>query len=736
MRSVLLLATLALTTLLSCHDPLNLPPVQGPPLSAPTRGEPDPSVPLRVLYVSPEGEAGSRHIQLTATFNKAIVPLTHVEKRAEVMPLRLEPSVEGSQRWLSSRTVTFTAKKPLPGSSRFTAVLAAGLKALDGTTLAEEKRWSFVTERLAVSRHDLPYRARRWAKPDQRIRLIFNQPVDAEEAAKHVFFYATPKSAIKTTAKIDAADATPLKIAARGRRGSWARNHTRLDPRVVIIWPTKPLPLHARITLRVEPGLVGGSGPLAMKRKHEARFTTYGPFHVKKLTNTTNFPPEDSVRLSFTTPVVPRNAMAVLRVNGKRLKQKRVSHYPSNTLYLPLSLRPRKRYVITFNGPLRDRFGQALKDIPKLTFTTGDYPAYAKLPVDSGVLEAHGPKNLPLLFRNTESATLYHKRLNPAEIATLANARDPSKNEPRYAKLSGIKARPLAVKRPPNKGFVVRVPLQRLAGSVGHGVLALELHSTLRNRDLGKKPRKKIARSIVRITDLGVMAKYSPHASLVWVTSLKSGKPVAGCDVSIWRQGEAEARWRGKTDTHGLARAPGALELSPKATDKLSYVFMAQKGDDLSYTLSTTQAGIRPWDFNLDETWEAGEEGYKGMVFTDRGLYRPGQKAHLKGIVRRLDEKRLALVSGEVSVIVRDARGENVLETKRELTAFGTFHLKVPIPAAAPLGRFSVSVKRGKTAVAQGSFRVEEYRAAEFAVEAKREHKALIRGETMRWDIS
>ncbi|MBW2734409.1 MAG: hypothetical protein JRH20_18635, partial [Deltaproteobacteria bacterium] len=38
--------------------------------------------------------------------------------------------------------------------------------------------------------------------------------------------------------------------------------------------------------------------------------------------------------------------------------------------------------------------------------------------------------------------------------------------------------------------------------------------------------------------------------------------------------------------------------------------------------------------------------------------------------------------------------------------------------------------------VAQGSFRVEEYRAAEFAVEAKREHKALIRGETMRWDIS
>src|SRR5208282_2454756 len=69
-------------------------------------------------------------------------------------------------------------------------------------------------------------------------------------------------------------------------------------------------------------------------------------------------------------------------------------------------------------------------------------------------------------------------------------------------------------------------------------------------------PGEQSARStLVRVTDLGVTAKASRLGSLVWVTSLATGKPVGGATVSL-RTPEKGEVFAAKTDGQGTAEIP------------------------------------------------------------------------------------------------------------------------------------------------------------------------------------
>ncbi|PIE19565.1 MAG: hypothetical protein CSA65_01960 [Proteobacteria bacterium] len=724
MRKLALLTSLALIGI-SCHDSYSLPEVKGPPLKVPAGGAGQAKEgPLEVVFVSPKGRAPSRHAQITVTFNKPVVPLARVEERAEKAPISLDPPVPGKQRWLSSRTLAFTPDKPLQGSSTYQVKVAAGLEAVDGSKLAADKSWRFETVRLKVTRHYLPNNARRWGSPRQQLKLYFNQAVPPRRAQSLLQFVAKPSKGGQI-----------VTIGALARRGSWSGYKGSRDPRVINISPAKPLPLDSRITLVLRKGLVGGQGPLPMERGYRVSFRTYGPFKVTGISCETNCDPGSSVRLLFSTPSPSKIARAAIRVNGRALNPGR-SRYPSTRFYLDWCYKPRKRFTVTVAGSLKDRFGQPLVGQRRFTFTTGDYEPYARLPIGAGVLEAKGPKRLPLLFRNATEATLYSKRITPAELSALLADTKHDANEPFYSKLAGVKARQLAVGGRPNKRVVERADLGRLVGKGGRGLLALELQSKLRGRRKtnGKThDSKAIDRAIVRVTDLGVTAKYSPFGSLVWVTSLATGKPVAGAKVSIWQPGDKGPRWSGKTDKGGLAVGPGANELS-KPKEARSYLFVVEKGQDLSYTRSTTQSGIRAWDFGLDETWDDGKSGVLGMIFSERGIYRPGESVHIKGIMRRSGRGGLTLPRGQVSLVISDARGEKLATHQVELSRFGTFHLEQKLPAGAALGRYSVTAKLGK-ASSYGSFRVEEYRPAEFAVRVKTDKRHYVRGDVMRYDL-
>src|SRR5204863_3308446 len=99
------------------------------------------------------------------------------------------PSVPGKYRWLDARTLAFVADDVLPRSTRFELEARAGTRALDGFGLAKAVGWSFETERLRVTLGS----PGRWATPDQRIAVGFNQPVRRRDVETRCAYVADGK---------------------------------------------------------------------------------------------------------------------------------------------------------------------------------------------------------------------------------------------------------------------------------------------------------------------------------------------------------------------------------------------------------------------------------------------------------------------------------------------------------------------------------------------------------------
>ncbi len=740
LRNIFLGVLLVLVVMMSCSDSVNLPPVKGPPLKVPEgAGSPAMTVakkePLKVIHYSPRGQLTSPHLQITVSFNKPMVALEKVEDQMKKSPLVFKPAVKGArQRWLGTRTLVLEPSKPLAGSTEYTATIPAGIKALDGTALAKGTTWKFTTPRLKVVRVR-PYRGSRWLRADTRVELFFNQPVDPARVEQFLEVKATPLARPKVK--------RPAKKSGKVKRD--IKRPTRARPATVVSTPVKArvmvgrdrqhmvvhanLPLASRIAFAVKKGLTGQEGPLPMTHRFYTYFTTYGPFRVTGLSCVKDCDPESSVTLRFSNPVQQNKVRAVIRVNNAKLNVGR-SKYASAYVYIDRKLGARKRYTVTIRGKLEDRFGQPLVGPRRFTFATGDYDPYVQLPLSSGVLEDRGHMKLPLYFRNASKATLRSKALDPAGVAALLGHKDYWDDDKTLLDdLAGVKTAKLKVAVRPNRRVTRRTDLKKLLGKP-RGLLAMELETTLKGRG---GTDHSIQRSLVRVTDLAMTAKHSPRASLIWVTSLASGKPVAGAEVSIWRLRGTRPVWSGTTDKSGLAMAPGADQLSGGREHKL--LFFAQKGGDQNFVDSTSRSGINAWDFGMDEAWDDKRGSLMGLMFSDRGLYRPGDTVHVKGIVRKREGGALKNPVGMgLSVTATDSRGEKIVVKKLRLSEFGTFSMDVKVPAGAPLGSYSVTAKPdGESRTIYGSFRVEEYRVAEFKVSTKADRRHLVRGEQMGW---
>jgi uncharacterized protein YfaS (alpha-2-macroglobulin family) len=127
----------------------------------------------------------------------------------------------------------------------------------------------------------------------------------------------------------------------------------------------------------------------------------------------------------------------------------------------------------------------------------------------------------------------------------------------------------------------------------------------------------------------------------------------------------------------------------------------------------------------------------RGFLHSDRGLYRPGDTVHLRGLARvvsaagamSLPRKR------KVHVVIDDPRGTALVEKDVALTPFGGFSLDVPMAAEARLGDYHV---RGQVEeqTFSDAFSVEEYRPRTFEVKVKAPRKNTVIGRPLKFELA
>ena len=108
------------------------------------------------------------------------------------------------------------------------------------------------------------------------------------------------------------------------------------------------------------------------------------------------------------------------------------------------------------------------------------------------------------------------------------------------------------------------------------------------------------------------------------------------------------------------------------------------------------------------------------FLFTDRGIYRPGQTVFFKGIVvkKELDAAKSSILPGfNAKVILRDANYQKSAELTLVTNEFGSYKGSFKLPEGLLNGQFSIW---DSTTNAMVDFSVEEYKRPKFFVEVKK----------------
>lgn len=210
----------------------------------------------------------------------------------------------------------------------------------------------------------------------------------------------------------------------------------------------------------------------------------------------------------------------------------------------------------------------------------------------------------------------------------------------------------------------------------------------------------------------GVYRSTSNDLREVLVTDLKSGKPVSKATVTYYtdRRMRLKAIGSVKTDKNGIAVLPD---------DQPITAFQTSKGDD--------RFGMLSMVYFRGQNLLVPEEEMQVSLFTDRGIYRPGQTLFFKGLAYVKDtEQPHSLPNQTFTVRLQDANGKEIAKKECKTNDFGSFHGEFTIPSYCLSGSFRLSTNRTNTYV-----RVEEYKRPSFQVSVLPIQKAITFGDAV-----
>ncbi|HHY31544.1 MAG TPA: hypothetical protein GX515_00770 [Firmicutes bacterium] len=247
--------------------------------------------------------------------------------------------------------------------------------------------------------------------------------------------------------------------------------------------------------------------------------------------------------------------------------------------------------------------------------------------------------------------------------------------------------------KPDKRGgdFTLSVPVP-VSGTGGYVVKARDNH--------GRE-----AATWILVTDLGLVTKQAQGELLVYAHSFAKDAPMGGVNVSVFSEGKRIGGGNTGQDGLWVLNAPGL----PRGV-----AVVGTSGESFAQVTSSYY-------------WE--DSRYKAYIYTDRPIYRPGQRVYLKGILREDTGDGYEVLSGEpVRVEVRDARDACVYKTEVATNGFGSFAGEFVLGDEPALGMYRVlATVRGSTH--SGAFKVAEYRKPEYQVQVETAKALYVAGD-------
>lgn len=234
---------------------------------------------------------------------------------------------------------------------------------------------------------------------------------------------------------------------------------------------------------------------------------------------------------------------------------------------------------------------------------------------------------------------------------------------------------------------------------------------------------------IILVTDIGILFKKAPKEMLVWAASLKDASPISDAIVKVFSRKNMLIA-EGRTDENGLMHFKD-MDLTK---DREPFAVTVTKDSDLSF-LEVGSNAITETDVDVQGRPYL-SAGYEGFIYGDRGVYRPGEKANVRTIVRAQGVK----IPESFPVIFELTRpdGKKFKDYNAVLNQFGTADVEVEFPDYALTGEYKIALKvpGNDKAIGEAKINVEEFIPDSLKVTAKIADKRFKKEEPIPVEVN
>ncbi|UCC74651.1 MAG: carboxypeptidase regulatory-like domain-containing protein [Gemmatimonadota bacterium] len=678
------------------------PPVTGvtvqaefPPAEERARPEEPAAGPLTLVRWAPEGDVEQAR-DVSITFSQPMVPVTsHEELEARDVPAELTPQPRGRWRWVGTRTLLFEVDAGLPMATEYRVEVPARVAAESGARLAESVSWSFRTPppKLVES-----YPHGESVIEEPTFFVAFDQRVDPDAVLRHIRVTARRRDfeLRRATPEEIAADARVDRMAKRAPEGYWLAFRT-----------TEALPRNSRINVVVAEGTPSAEGPRSTESDQAFSFRTHGPLRVvdTRCGWGDRCLPGDRWRIGFSNPLDETAFEPYMVKVEPELVGTRVGASGS-WLTIAGRSQPRTSYRVTLSAAIRDVFGRTLAEDANVTFKVDSVPAaLTARGAQTAVLDPVGPPEFTVRSINHRELSVRLYKVEPDDWPAFAEDIERHGYGDRPVQPPGrlVFSDTARVEAAPDTWTTTPIDLRpALSNGLGHAVVVVE--PTKHPKD--PYERQRVYRW-VQVTGIGLTAVADGREVVGWVTSLEGGAPLVGAELRGIPGGASAT-----TDADGLATIP----VPRRSRDGHRALSARRDGDVALLPLADWGIGVPSDDLN----W---------YVLTDRPLYRPGERVHAKGWVRKIGggvtgDVELPDDLGElVNWSARDSRGNDVAEGNARLNDLAGFDLSFELPEDVALGPVWLNVVAGGARRVRDRehthyFQVQEFRRPEYEVSA------------------
>ncbi|MDD4892029.1 MAG: hypothetical protein PHU85_19075, partial [Phycisphaerae bacterium] len=485
---------------------------------------------FRVMSLLPQANLDAAD-RLALLFDTPVVQAGAIGRALDRPPFMVSPSPAGHWQWSAVDRLEFVLDKPLPAGRRFKVLPAKDFELTLGGALVGKSEFEVQTRALQVKACTVAH-----VDPDGvDILFEFNQPV-------------APRDLIEAlTVKDDKAKLAPVPL-----------GH---DPADKIMVRT-PRPAKTELAVRLDKELTGHGGQLALGSAFATTLQVAQKFRLTRA-DVSNPGLEETVgvMLGFSTQLDKEQATPQVTVTPPVKDLQVVRETYGLRLAGPFACG--QRYKAEVPETIRSAGGESLGQAATIYFEVPDREPAVRFPFANGILSPQGNLSLDAELVNVVGVKLAMAKVHANNLVAHLNEADEAMTS------RSLPEKTIKLDLPHNQPTKTALDLGALLGDPKEkeksirGVYRVFLQSTA--------DRWTDASSMVAITDLGLTAKQQRDGYLVFVTSLRTAKPLEGVKVSaITRNNQVIAT--AVTDADGLT----TLRTPAKHPDGPVWVLVAE----------------------------------------------------------------------------------------------------------------------------------------------------------------